>query len=388
MTSGGTGLRARLTMPAMYAGGFLGPFGGGVVASMLPELGTDFGVSSGTAAFSLTAYLLPFAGVMLFSGTLGQRFGPLRTVRLAYVAYVVVSLGCVVAGRFEIFLACRVLQGVANAFTSPLLLAAVAALAPRERLGRTLGVFGSLQAAGQTSAPLVGGLAAEADWRLAFVGVAAVAAVLAVIGLPSRASTSGGPASLRSALRPSVLRIGVLALVGWACLGGCVFLVSFRAGDDFGFSAGARGALLTVFGVTGILTAGLIGRAVDRWGVRSCLLAGLSSGAVLIAAVGVVPWAGVLALCWAVAGISAQLLLVGVNSAVLTGDGGGGAVGVVQSFRFFGAAAAPAVFTPVYHLNSAAAFLLAGALLVVAALAALRWASGRVLSADNADHPG
>ena len=42
--------------------------------------------------------------------------------------------------------------------------------ARRTRLGRALGWFGSMQAAGQTSAPLVGGLAAEVDWRMAFVG--------------------------------------------------------------------------------------------------------------------------------------------------------------------------------------------------------------------------
>lgn len=387
MTASGGGLRSRLAVPAMYAGGFLGPFGGGVVAAMLPELGGDFAVSGGTASYSLTAYLLPFAAVMLFSGTLGARFGPLRTVRLAYVGYVLVSLGCAFAGQFEVFLACRVLQGAANAFTSPLLLSAVASLAPRQRLGRTLGVFGSLQAAGQTSAPLVGGLAAEVDWRLAFFGVAAVAAVLAVIGLPSRTPVSAGRASLRDAMRPGVLRIGALALIGWACLGGCVFLVSFRAEDDFGFSSGARGALLTVFGVSGILTARLIGRAVDRWGVRRCLLAGLGSGAVLMACVGVLPWVAALAVCWAIAGVSAQLVLVGVNSAVLADDTGGGAVGVVQSFRFFGAAAAPAVFTPVYHPFPAGAFLLAGALLAVAALATLRWAPPRADPAPGGGPP-
>ena len=56
------------------------------------------------------------------------------------------------------------------------------------RLGRALGLFAALQAAGQTSAPLLGGLAAEVSWRLAFVGVAVAAAALAV----DRAAALGG----------------------------------------------------------------------------------------------------------------------------------------------------------------------------------------------------
>src|SRR2546429_1234738 len=163
-------LRRRLTVAGLYAGGFLGPFGGGVTVSMLPELGHDFGVSPETASITLTTYLIPFAVLMLFSGTLGARWGAGRSVRVAYLVYVVSSLVCAVATLFPLFLAGRVVQGAANAFTTPLLLAAIAAITPPERLGRTLGLFGSLQAAGQTTAPLIGGLAAEVNWRWGFVG--------------------------------------------------------------------------------------------------------------------------------------------------------------------------------------------------------------------------
>ena len=79
---------------ALYVGGFLGPFGGGVVTAMLVEMGQDLGVSTGTAATSLTAYLFPFAAMMLVSGTLGGRWGARRTVRVAYFVYVLASLTC------------------------------------------------------------------------------------------------------------------------------------------------------------------------------------------------------------------------------------------------------------------------------------------------------
>ena len=43
-------LRAALPRAALYTGGFLGPFGGSVVVSMLPEMGADLGVTAATAA--------------------------------------------------------------------------------------------------------------------------------------------------------------------------------------------------------------------------------------------------------------------------------------------------------------------------------------------------
>ncbi|WP_337109827.1 MFS transporter, partial [Prescottella equi] len=171
---GAAGPRATLQRSALYAGGFLGPFGGGVVTSMLPEIGDGLGTDAAAAASSLTAYLLPFALVMLVSGTLGARWGRMRTVRVAYGVYLAASLACFAAPTLELFLGARVLQGCANAFTTPLLLATLAAMTPQHKLGRALGAFGALQAAGQTSAPLIGGLAAEADWRLAFLAIALV----------------------------------------------------------------------------------------------------------------------------------------------------------------------------------------------------------------------
>jgi MFS family permease len=352
----------------LYAGGYLGPFGGGVTVSMLPELGRDFGVSTAAAAGSLTAYLIPFAALMLFSGTLGARWGARRSVVIAYLVYVASSVLCALSSWWPLFLAGRVVQGAANAFTTPLLLAAVAASVPRERLGRSLGLFASLQAAGQTSAPLLGGLAAELTWRIAFFGVALVAAALALAGLPE-GTRVGGQVRLRTAWRPAVLVIGVVALVGWGCLGGVSFLVAFRMQDAFGLGAGERGLLLTGFGVLGLASARLVGRLIDRIGGRRSAVIGALIGAVPVALVGVLPSLVAVAVLWALAGVAAQFLLVGLNALILSGDGAnrGGAVSVVQAFRFTGAAFSPVAFTPVYHADPAAAFLLPASLLLVTA---------------------
>ncbi|MET1072308.1 MAG: MFS transporter, partial [Umezawaea sp.] len=118
--------KSTATRAALYAGGLLGPFGGAMTSSVLPEIGADFHRTAGDAAITLTLYLLPFAALMLFSGTLGARWGAVRTVRIAYLAYTAASLLCAAAWTFPVLLTGRVLQGAANAFTTPLLLTALA----------------------------------------------------------------------------------------------------------------------------------------------------------------------------------------------------------------------------------------------------------------------
>ncbi|WP_219415205.1 MFS transporter [Pseudonocardia nigra] len=373
------GGRGGLARGGLYAGAFLGPFGGGITVAMLPELGASFGVSAATASLSVTAYLLPFAAVMLVSGTLGERWGRRRTVTIAYVGYVVTSVACAFATTLPLFLAARALQGAANAFITPLLLSALAAAVPVGRLGRALGWFGSLQAAGQTSAPLLGGFAAEVDWRLAFAGVAAVAVVLVAIGIPAddRAAGAARPA-LRSAWRPAVLRAGLVAAIGWGCLAGLNFLVALRLEEEFGVGAGARGLVLTGLGVAGLLTARLVGGGVDRIGPRRSVLLGSGLGVLVVVGVGLAPTVWLVAAVWTLGGVATQLVLVGVNAMVL-GSGTanrGGAMSVVQAVRFGGGAASPVVVTPIYHAEPLAGFLLPAVLLAVAVPAALPRGTG------------
>jgi MFS family permease len=340
---------------------------------MLPELGASYGVSAADAAVSVTAYLLPFAALQVVSGTLGERWGRLRTVRVAYVAYTAASLLCVLSPTLALFLGGRALQGIANAFTTPLLFAALASVVPAERLGRALGWFGSLQAAGQTSAPLIGGVAAEFDWRWAFVVSAVVSALLAIVGIPVTQERPDRPPGLRTAWRRDVLRVGVVAAVGWGCVSGLSFLVALRLEDTFGLSAGTRGLVLTVLGVAGLATARVVGSGVDRIGPQRSVLLGAAVGIVVLVGVGLAPTVGLVAAAWALGGVATQLVLVGVNVLVLLSSpvNRGGSMSVVQAIRFGGGSLAPIVFTPLYGAAPAGAFLLAAALVAVVVPVAL-----------------
>jgi MFS family permease len=361
-------LSDRLRLGALYVGGLLGPFGGAMTTSMLPELGSTYDVSVSATTASLTAYLVPFAVLMLISGTIGERYGRGRTVVLGYAVYTVASLAAAVAPTYELFLAARVAQGASNAFTTPLLLAALGTTVPVARLGAALGTFAAVQAIGQSSSPLVGGLAAEFDWRWAFVGAAVVSAVLGIVGLPRPAAPvarAEGGGRLRSLWHREIGRLAIVAMAAWACLGGLNFLVAIRAEEDFGLSSSQRGLLLTGFGIVGLFGGRFVGRAVDRHGARRCGLVGGLTGGVLVALCAFWTPAAALGAGWALCGIASQVLLVSLNSLSLSAvpENRGGAVGVVQAFRFGGGALAPAAWLPLYHLAPAAGFLAPGLVL-------------------------
>ncbi len=364
----------------MYAGGLLGPMGGGVVAAMLPELATGLHTTRAGAASSLTVYLLPFAAVLLVSGTLGERWGRRRTVRLAYLGYAVISIGCALAPTLPLFLVGRALQGAANAFTTPLLLAGLADAVPAERRGRAIGLFASCQAAGQSFAPLVGGAAAAVNWRLAFVGIAVAALVLALVPPTGEPRPGAEAPSWRSLLSKRVGLVSLAAFAGAAGTFGLPFLVALRASDAFDASSTVRGLLLAGFGATGLLLGPVSGRLIERYGSRRCLAAAGLGSAALVGTLGLAGSLGWLGAQWAVAGAASSLLAVATNALAVTAvpQNRGGAVSAMSSFRFTGNAAAPALWLPLYAHAPGLAFVAPAALVlaVTPAIAAL-WPAER-----------
>jgi MFS family permease len=369
---------------AFYAGGFLGPFGGAMVTPMLPELSAGLHTSLSTAAWSLTIYLIPFAAVLLISGTLAEAWGRARTVRAAYLGYAVASFVCALAPTADIFLTGRALQGVANAFTSPLLVAAISDAVPRAALGRALGRYGSLQAAGQAFAPLVGGAAAALDYRWAFVASALAALGLAFV--PPRDQDpvrAGGPAGAGAApaglSRWRALANRRLALACAVAFGlylsttGLMLLVALLAGDRFELGPDARGLVVAAFGSAGLLTGGLLGRVADRVSPAGLGAGALVGLAVTTAAAGFAPAVWLLAAVVAVAGVASTAARVVVNTLAVTStpSNRGGATSMTLSWQFLGSALAPLAFLPVYHRDGTLSLVVAasGALAAAGLLA-------------------
>lgn len=369
----------------IYVGGFIGPFGGAMVSPMLPELRKGLDTSLEVVASSLTVYLIPFALCMLFSGTLAEIWGRRRTVQIAYLSYAAASLLCALAPQAPLFLAGRAAQGIANAFTTPILMSALADATDTTRLGRALGRFGSVQAAGLTFAPVIGGLCAAVDWRLAFWITLAAALALAVVppndaAGPDPGSASGsaagsapGPGRWASLRSPQLGLACALAALTYFTAMGFVLLCVLLGDDRFALEPQVRGVIVATFGVAGLVAGGSVGRLLDRSGPRSF---GLVGSAAFVAACLVGAWApgvGILLFALAVGGVAGLATRVTVNALAVTSVPGnrGGAASVMLACQFLGGSLAPLVLVPIYRQDAAIGLISAagGAAVAIGVLA-------------------
>jgi MFS family permease len=362
--SQGSAARERLARAALYLGGFLGPFGGGVLVVLIPELQRTFHASAGEVTAGLTVYLLPFAALQLVSGTLGERLGQGRTIRWAFVAYAISSFGAAAAPGIGLFLALRALQGAANAFTSPLLLAALAESTERERLGRSMGTFAAVQTAGTVMAPLCGGLIGATNPRLAFAVPGLVGLLLAAAPLPAGTGVVRDvPARLRDAFNRRSIAVATAGFLAYLAINGVAFLVALRAAQDFGLGTTERGLLLAGFGFSGVLAGRPAGDLVDRRSAVAITVTGALGCAVVVPLLGLVGTSALLAAAWLAAGVGSALIWAGINTLAVRAAPANraGAVSFIGAWKFAGNAAGPGVWLPIYHLRAWLAFALAGA---------------------------
>lgn len=343
----------RLRAAALYIGGLLGPLGGGVVSPVLPEIADSFHADLSLAGASLTVYSVVFAVVQLVSGTLGERYGRRRAVLIAYGGYLVASLLCALAPTIGVFLVARALQGLANAFTTPLLIAGLADTVRPERLSRAIGMYGACQAAGMSLAPLVGSAAGLVSWRWAFVGVAVISGLLALAPPAGEPRPGASAPSYRPLLTVRMGLLSFIALVSFLGANGVVFLVALYAERRLGIPDGLIGLVLVGYGVAGMVLATLWGGFCERFGLVRATVLGTTLSGLLVAAVAWTTSVPALVLVWIAAGAMASLANVGLQnlSAREVPANRGGAVSVVSAFRFSGAAIAPLLWLPLYPVG-------------------------------------
>lgn len=351
------GVLTAATLP-LYLGGFLGPFGTMVVISIYPELRGSFGASTEAVNWAFSGYMIPLALLLTVSGTIGERLGRRRVTQWTFVIYAVASLLCAVAPNLGLFLAARVLQGAANAFITPLLIAGLTEVTEPQRLGRAIGVYSSFQAAGGALAPFAGGLAAAVDWRLAFVLVGVVSLLLATrppAGEPRRA-TAAPP--IRPLLTRRMSTLWAASFTAAAGPIGLAVVVGLYLRDELQIGSTATGVVLLLGGAGGALMGPTWGRLLDAWGSRRVSVVSLTGVMVAAAPLGWITGSVTFAAAWMVAGGLIGFLVVNLQhlAAIAVPDNRGGALSSVLAFRFMGHALGPLVWIPVFGVDPKWAF--------------------------------
>ena len=360
----------KLQLAAILVGGFVGPFTGQALAVVLPEFAGTFDISVSQAAMTMTAYLLPFATMMLFSGRLTRKIHPHKVVQAAYVVTLPLALFLLVTPSWGLFLIAFATIGIANAFTTPVLQIMLRELVPAHSLGKALGTYAAMQSLGMLSAPLVAGMSASISWRLTFLVTAASALFILIARLPvvPPPSTSKQNVAGRVQWLPTIIHMFSGFIVGIGIIG-LGFMTSLHVGDKFDLDPAARGLVIMCGGLAAFFASRKIGDMADKFGVRAVLIVSALIATVTLAVLPIAPWIILVAVLWAISVAAAQGIQATVNLAVIGSPGGSSLLSTVQAFRFFGSAAAPVVFLPIYMGIGSAAFWVSAVSLALIAVA-------------------
>ncbi len=140
-----------------------------VVNVALPSIHRDLGASIQTLEWTVNAYVLAYAVLLLTGAALGDRLGRKRMFMVGIGVFTAGSAAAALSPTIGFLIAARALQGVGAAIVTPLTLTLLAEAFPPERRGLALGVWSAISGIGVAAGPLVGGaLTQAASWHLIF----------------------------------------------------------------------------------------------------------------------------------------------------------------------------------------------------------------------------
>ncbi|TDU89678.1 EmrB/QacA subfamily drug resistance transporter [Kribbella voronezhensis] len=302
-----------------------------IVNLALPSIRSDLNASVAKLQWTIDAYTLVIASLLMVSGSTADRVGRRRTFQVGLVMFGLGSLLCGFAPSVDLLIAFRMLQAIGGSMLNPVAMSIITNTfpVPRER-AQAIGIWGGVVGLSMAVGPVVGGVLVDtAGWRSIFwinVPVALVAVLLTALFVPeSRAAVARridpvgqvlvilllvgltyGIIEGRSAGWTSPLILGcfglvvvaavslvlyehrrreplldprffrslpfsgatVIAVSGFAALSGFLFLNSLYLQDVRGFSALHAGLLTLPMAAMTVVFAPLSGRIVGARGAR------------------------------------------------------------------------------------------------------------------------
>ncbi|HEU4658550.1 MAG TPA: DHA2 family efflux MFS transporter permease subunit [Capillimicrobium sp.] len=221
-----------------------------VVGVALPSIRADLGGSLEALQWTVNAYTLSFAVLLLTGAALGDRFGRRRMFAVGLSIFTAASAAAALAPSIDALVAARAIQGAGAAIVLPLTLTLLSEAVPPARRGAALGIWAGVSGLGVALGPLVGGAVVEGiSWHWIFWLNVPVGLVLLPLAR-ARLTESFGPAGRLDV--PGLL----LAAGGWF---GLTF--GIVRGEPLGWTSAT---------VVGSLTAGvLLVAAFVAWELRA-----------------------------------------------------------------------------------------------------------------------
>lgn len=345
-----------------YAASFAGPVAGNAILAMVSVLAVEWNTTGDAVLLAIPAFMLPFAVIQIFSGSISTAYDRRLTLSLGLLVYIVGSIGAALSPSLMVFLMVRVVQGVGYAFVAPVLVPIVSDIAGKGRQGLAMGYLGSTSTAGVTVGPLMGGLFAEYNWRLAFIAIAVMASVVLVAVLVVFRKGSESPRTrttpkqslgrlASTAKNRDVLRLSATGFLVFVSFIGVISYLSVHLGPDgVGMGPGEIGFILMFSGLSGVFISPIAGKMVDRKGTRCCVSLGLvvAAGATVSMQFvgGMLPYIVLLSLI----GFGSSFVWSALLTMLMRADPSrkDESSSIFNSARFMGFAVSPVLLAPVY----------------------------------------
>jgi EmrB/QacA subfamily drug resistance transporter len=140
-----------------------------VVSVALPTIHRELGASIQSLEWTVNAYVLAYAVLLLTGAALGDRFGRKRMFVIGLAIFTAASAAAALAPNTDLLVAARAVQGAGAAIVTPLTLTLLAAAFPAERRGMAIGVWSGISGIAVAIGPLVGGAVVQGiSWHWIF----------------------------------------------------------------------------------------------------------------------------------------------------------------------------------------------------------------------------
>ncbi|ALV34150.1 DHA2 family efflux MFS transporter permease subunit [Streptomyces sp. CdTB01] len=149
--------------------GFMAALDNLVVTTALPSIRKDLGGALDDLEWTVSAYTLTFAVLLMFGAALGDRFGRRRLFLTGLTIFTGASAAAALSTGINGLIAARAVQGVGAAIMMPLTLTLLTAAVPAAKRGMAYGIWGAVNGLAVASGPLIGGsLTEHVSWHWIF----------------------------------------------------------------------------------------------------------------------------------------------------------------------------------------------------------------------------
>ncbi|MEU6946750.1 MFS transporter [Streptomyces sp. NPDC046316] len=149
--------------------GFMAALDNLVVTTALPSIREDLGGALHDLEWTVSAYTLTFAVLLMFGAALGDRFGRRRLFGIGLAVFTGASAAAALAPGIDALIVARAVQGVGAAIMMPLTLTLLTAAVPAAKRGMAFGIWGAVNGLAVAAGPLIGGTLTEhISWQWIF----------------------------------------------------------------------------------------------------------------------------------------------------------------------------------------------------------------------------